>query len=125
MALQARVVRQNLVRGQAVRRAPQRAGLARQHHRREADAVRLQLAPQFRPVLFGGDEVAPVGNQRAHLFRHAAAEFGIAAAEGDDDRFRTFAEQAEDPLLHRVDLVNHSTAQATSGVNATTTITGV
>ena len=125
MALQARVVSQNLVRRQAVRRAPQRAGLARQHHRREADAVRLQLAPQFRPVLLGGDKVAAVGHQRAHLLRHAAAQFGVAGAEGDHHRFRALAEQPEDPLLHRVDLVNHSTAQAASGVNATTAITGV
>ena len=125
MALQAGVVRQDLMRGQPVSGAPQRAGLAGEHHRRQADAVGLQFAAQFRPVLFGSDEVAAVGNQRAHLFGHAAAEFGIAGAEGDDDRFGTFAEQAEDPLLHRVDLVNQSTAQAISGVNDTTAITGV
>ena len=65
------------------------------------------------------------GTQRAHLFGHAAAQLGIAGAERDDDRLRTFAEQAEDPLLHRVDLVNQSTAQAMSGVNDTTSITGV
>ena len=125
MALQARVVGQDLVRGQPVGRAPQRVGLAGQHHGREADAVGLQFAPELRPVLFGGDEVAAVGNEGAHLFGHAAAEFGIAGAEGDDHRFGAFAEQAEEPLLHRVDLVNQRTAQAASGVNATTTITGV
>ncbi len=69
--------------------------------------------------------MAVAGNQRAHLFGHAAAEFGIAGAEGDDDRLGTFAEQAEEPLLHRVDLVNHRTAQAMSGVNDTSSMTGV
>ena len=51
MPLQPRVVRQNLVRSQTIRGAAQRAPLRRQHHRRQPDAIGLQLLPQCRPVL--------------------------------------------------------------------------
>ena len=125
MTLEARVVGEDFVRGEAVGGAAQGAGLAGQHHGGEADAVGLEVALEGGPVVGGGDEVAAVGDQRAHFFGHAAAEFGVSAAEGDDYGFGAFAEEAEDRrLLHRVDLVNQRTAQAARGVKATATVTG-
>ena len=100
VAFQARVVGQDLARGQAERgaaQAPARVGESITGARPMRYA--LQLAAQFRPVLLGGQEMAAIGHQRAHLVRHAPAEVGIAAGEGDDHGLGVFAEQAEDPLL--------------------------
>ena len=149
MALQARVVGQDFVRGEAVGGAAEGAGFAGQHHGREADAVGLEVALEGGPVVGGGDEMAAIGDQGAHFFGHAAAELGVSAAEGDDYGFGAFAEEAEEEVLqalgkggfrgiradwprgrptrggvHRVDLVNQRTAQAASGVKATATVTG-
>src|SRR5260370_24053241 len=125
VAFEARVVGENFVRRQAIRSAAEGARATREHYGREADAVGLEFAAQLGPVLFGGDEDAPAGDQRAHFFHHAGAEVGVARAEGHDHDLRAFAEQAKDPLLHRVDLEYQSTAHAARGVKATATITGV
>ena len=128
MALQPRVVSQDLVRRQAVGRAAQCARLAREHHRRKTDAVRLDGGAHLRPVLRRRHEMPAVRNQPANLLRHAAAQIGIARAERHHHGFRTFAQETEEPvlqpLLHRTDLVPHSTAQAASGVSAATQVTG-
>ena len=106
MAFQSRVVGEDFVRGEAVGGAAQGAGVAGQHHGREADAVGLEVALECRPVVGGGDEMAAVGDQGADFFGHAAAEFGVAAAEGDDYGFGAFAQKAEEEVLqvHWVDL---------------------
>ena len=134
MALQPRVVGKNLALGHPVRRAAQGAGLASQHHRGESDPVAPQLAPQLWPVGFGRHKVPPAGLERAHFFRHAAAQPGIAGAERHHHGFRIFAEQAEEPalepLLHAsdlfssTDLVLHRTAAAASGMIAAMAVTG-
>ena len=99
VAFEARVVSQDLARRQLIRRAAQGAGLARQHHRDEADAIALELEAQLRPILFRRQEVAAVGNQLADFLRHAPAQLGIAGREGDDHRFRVFAQQLVEPLF--------------------------
>jgi len=128
VALQARVISQDLARRQAERGAAQGIGLARQHDWGESDAVLAQLAPQGGPVVRGRLEVPAVRDQGAHLLRHPAAQFGIAGGERDHDGFGVFAEQAEDPvldpLLHSTDLVLQRTAAAASGMTAAMAVTG-
>ena len=126
--LQTRVVSQNLARGQPVRRAAQSAGLARQHHRSEPDAVVPQFAPQLGPVTFGRHKVSPIGHQGAHFIRHAAAQLAITTEKRHHHGFGILAEQAENPalkpLLHSTDLVLHRTAEAASGMTAAMAVTG-
>ena len=122
MALEARIVGQDFARGEAVGGAAQGAGLAREHHRGQADSIAFQAAAHLGPVVLGDEEVAAVGNQGADLFGHAVAEIRVAGGECHDHGFGILAQQAEDPpletLLHRTDLVHQSTAQAASGVSA-------
>ena len=95
MALQARVVGQDFARRQAdTPRGAARWDSRVQHHRREADAIAAQFAAQCGPVFGGGHEVAAVGNQRADFIGHAAAQRGIAGAEGDHHRLRDLCRAA-------------------------------
>jgi hypothetical protein len=99
VTLQTRIIGQDFARRQAIRGAPQRAGLVCEHHWRQADAIFPQLAAQFRPVLIGRDEMAPFGNEAVDFFGHTPAQLRVAAAEGHHHRFGVLAEQPEDPLF--------------------------
>ena len=128
MALQPRVVGQDLARRQPVRRAAQGARLAREHHRREADAIPLQVAPQFRPV-FGGDaEMAPVGTSVRTSSAMRRQSTGSPVSKVTTTASGSLPSRPEDPLLqpllHWTDLVSLSVAQPASGMNAAIPITG-
>src|SRR5450432_163841 len=128
MAFQPSVVGENFVRRQAVGGAAQGARFPGEHHRRQTDAVGFQFAAEVGPICGRGHEVAALGNQAADFFGHAAAQFGFARAERHHHGFGALTQEAKDPVLeappHRTDLVLHSTAQAASGVNAATAVTG-
>src|ERR1035438_2553373 len=72
--------------------------------------------------------MAPVGNEPAHFFGHAAAQGVVAGAECHHHPVRLFPQQPEDPLLdplfHRTRLAAHDTALAASGVHAAIAVTG-
>jgi hypothetical protein len=122
-------MRSSGTRRQAIRGAAQRAWLVRQQDRSEPDAEFAQLTAELRPILLGGQEMAPVRNQRADFFRHAPAQFGLAGGEGHHYGIRVLAQQAEDPFLealfHSTDRDPQSTAHAASGVIAAMAATGV
>src|SRR3954471_21187595 len=128
VALEARVVGEDFARRQAERRAPQRVRFAGQHHGRESDPVMSQLAAPLRPVFRRRQEMAAVGNERAHFLGHAAAQFRRTAGERDDDRLGVLAQKREDPaleaLLHRAALVVHKSTHAASGVTEAIAVTG-
>ena len=88
----------------------------------------FQRAAHFGPVLGRDHEMAAVRHQVANLPGHAAAQIRIARAEDRHYGLGVFAQQAKEPFLdalfHSSDPVPRKTAQAASGVNAATRVSG-